>query len=313
MVQQTIDSFHPKFTEYGLGNSEPNFSASDKQFPPSVKKIALRDVQNENRIHNPVKSSTLPKNTGQFMDAGKVSSTQGASPESAVNPPIPFFRSAIGNPASAQRYYVRRKPEAQFGKTAPCEINSVSVDCLNSERGSHPDKTSQSTPQKGEPTVACFPAFAPLPVTSLTSASGKPSVSLPPTHSSMRPLANESNYHPVAFVAPSSNNSKGTKTPSWEERYFQLQVSLKRLDEADPEDYLQSTSLCFKLHALVLRSLSSVELSKHAVELEKRAIQLALEEAKEVQRVGVLNVLGKSMKNFKAPLINQSKSEKKES
>ncbi|MBA0829156.1 hypothetical protein Goarm_013776, partial [Gossypium armourianum] len=50
-----------------------------------------------------------------------------------------------------------------------------------------------------------------------------------------------------------------------------------------------------------LRSLSAVELSKHAIELEKRSIQLSLEEAKELQRVAVLNVLGKTMKIAKAP------------
>jgi len=37
----------------------------------------------------------------------------------------------------------------------------------------------------------------------------------------------------------------------------------------------------------VLRSLSSVELSKHAVELEKRSIQLSLEEGNEIVVVHV--------------------------
>ncbi|KAJ6346496.1 hypothetical protein OIU78_009011 [Salix suchowensis] len=85
----------------------------------------------------------------------------------------------------------------------------------------------------------------------------------------------------------------------WEERYCQLQILLKKLDESDQEEYAQK-----------LRSVSSVELSRHAIELEKRSIQLSLEEAKEVQRVAILNVLGKSLKNFKAPSTHQSQSEK---
>ncbi|CAN1802529.1 hypothetical protein LINPERHAP1_LOCUS23390 [Linum perenne] len=65
-----------------------------------------------------------------------------------------------------------------------------------------------------------------------------------------------------AFAVPTR-----MKRVHWEERYRQLQVSLKKLDGSDHEDYIQ-----------MLRSISSVELSRHAVELEKRSIQLSLEE-----------------------------------
>lgn len=292
MIQQTIDSVHSKFSE---GNVETNFSARDKQFAASVKKTALRDVQNENRIHNPVKISPLSTDRVQVMDASKVSSTEGAPPESTMTSPVPFYQSTSGNSASTQRYYVRRKHEAQFGTSCACDISSVGVDCLNSKQASHPVKTTQPTAPKKEPKVSCYPALEPLPVTSLTNASGKPSVPLPHTHSNMRPVPAESNCLPVACASPSSNNPKGVKKLHWEERFLQLQILLKKLDEADQEDYLQ-----------MLRSLSSVDLSKLAVELEKRAIQLSLEEAKEVQRVGVLNILGKSTRNVRAPPTPQS-------
>ncbi|KAI5402221.1 uncharacterized protein LOC127084455 [Lathyrus oleraceus] len=85
--------------------------------------------------------------------------------------------------------------------------------------------------------------------------------------------------------APSLGNSV-----YWEERYQQLHMFLRKLDQSNQADYIQ-----------MLHSLSSIQLSRHAVELEKRSIHLSLEEAKELQRVAALNVLGKPVKNFKAP------------
>ncbi|KAM7259623.1 hypothetical protein ACFE04_015364 [Oxalis oulophora] len=56
-----------------------------------------------------------------------------------------------------------------------------------------------------------------------------------------------------------------------------------RQPRGQEQDYLQK-----------LQSLSSVELSRHVVELEKRSFQLSLEEAKELQRAAYLNVWEKS-------------------
>nr|CAD1821567.1 unnamed protein product [Ananas comosus var. bracteatus] len=60
-------------------------------------------------------------------------------------------------------------------------------------------------------------------------------------------------------------------------------IFLKNCDQSSQEDYIR-----------MLRSLSAAGRSKHAVELEKRAIQLLLEEGKELHRMKVLNVLGKA-------------------
>ncbi|KAL5065570.1 hypothetical protein RYX36_027307 [Vicia faba] len=108
---------------------------------------------------------------------------------------------------------------------------------------------------------------------------------LPPKLSSFPPFS--------SFPIPSTNPSipsKVFKHLLWEERYQHLLAFLRMLDQSDQADYIQ-----------MLQSLSSVELSRHVVELEKRSIQLSLEEAKELQRVAALNVLGKSVNNFKAP------------
>ncbi|KAL4572617.1 hypothetical protein LXL04_019397 [Taraxacum kok-saghyz] len=72
----------------------------------------------------------------------------------------------------------------------------------------------------------------------------------------------------------------------WNVRFGQLQKYLKQCDTSNHEVYLQE-----------LRSFSPDECSRHAVELEKRAIQLVVEEGREIQRVKDLNVLGKSVGN----------------
>lgn len=74
-----------------------------------------------------------------------------------------------------------------------------------------------------------------------------------------------------------------------------LNSSLDKLDHSDQKDYIE-----------MLRSLSSVELSKHAIELEKRSIQLSLEEAKELQRVQALDVLERYSKHSIVPSNQQN-------
>ncbi|ESQ53072.1 hypothetical protein EUTSA_v10026442mg [Eutrema salsugineum] len=103
-----------------------------------------------------------------------------------------------------------------------------------------------------------------------------------PTSSSSSPAADsESSPRPRAPTT--------THCLDWEERYHHLQLLLNKLNESDQTDHLQ-----------MLWSLSSSELSKHAVELEKRSIQFSLEEAMEMQRVASLNVLGRSVNSLKS-------------
>nr|VDC98426.1 unnamed protein product [Brassica oleracea] len=90
--------------------------------------------------------------------------------------------------------------------------------------------------------------------------------------------------------AKASSSSTVPPPPEWEERYHHLQMLLNKLNDSDQTDH----------HLHMLWSLSSVELSKHAVDLEKRSIQLSLEEAREMQRVAALNVLGRSVSTLKS-------------
>lgn len=241
MVQQTADS---NFNEYRRGDTESNSSSCDKQFPVAVKKTALRDVQNDNRIPNPIGTSPLPMDSGQAMDAVKVSGIKRPSPKSPVS--SPHHQSASSNAANAQLVYVRRKSEAETGKSSICDGRSINADCTNSRQLDLAEENMQPKPHIKESKVSCFPAFAPLPVASLTSSSGKPSVPHPVGSSNMRFTPTESNYNHVASAVPLSNNLKGMRNLQWEERYHQLQVLLKKLDESDQEDYVQSMCLSYK-------------------------------------------------------------------
>ncbi|KAJ6849513.1 sporozoite surface protein 2-like [Iris pallida] len=59
----------------------------------------------------------------------------------------------------------------------------------------------------------------------------------------------------------------------WEERFLRLQMYLKNCNESSQEEYMK-----------LLRSLSAAGRSKHAYELERRAIRLMVEEAKGVKK-----------------------------
>ncbi|KAG0453313.1 hypothetical protein HPP92_025703 [Vanilla planifolia] len=69
----------------------------------------------------------------------------------------------------------------------------------------------------------------------------------------------------------------------WTERYNRLQEYLKYLDQSGLKDYAKK-----------YQTFSIEDLNKHAVNLEKRAIRLSLEEALQSQIVRDLNLLGKS-------------------
>lgn len=86
----------------------------------------------------------------------------------------------------------------------------------------------------------------------------------------------------------------------WRDRFIQLQTFLKCFDNSNQEAYVQ-----------MIKSFTSEERSRHAVELEKRAIHLSLEEGREMQRMKALNVLGKSAPNNYPPsLSSRVKAEK---
>ncbi|XP_051219926.1 uncharacterized protein [Lolium perenne] len=84
-------------------------------------------------------------------------------------------------------------------------------------------------------------------------------------------------------------HSSNNQNLYWSERYNRLQTYLENCDRSSQEGYMR-----------MLRPLSATGRSMHAIELEKRAIHLLVEEGKELHRMKALNVLGKSPPNASA-------------
>lgn len=321
MVQQTIDS---KFSEYGMGNSETDLPTGDKQLPVAIKKTVLRDLQNNNKITVPNSNgnSSLLKERGPITNTPTLSGTKRALPECPESP-TQHHSPNYNNSPNGHLVYVRRKSEAELGKGSTCDSANINTNCLDTRQLGQQQEATQPISQIKEPKVSCFPAIAPFLASSSMISSGKPSV--PPTlgKSGTRLASTESNHHPVSSASPADSNHhprvsaspaepnlhprvsasptmdnlKALRNLHWEDRYYRLQLLLKKLDQSQQEEYVKSTLfqktflstvyfLLTSLHSLicvillVLRSLSSVELSRHAVELEKRSIQLSLEEGK---------------------------------
>ncbi|XP_031379782.1 uncharacterized protein LOC116194981 [Punica granatum] len=287
MVQQTMDS---KSTERGHGNMESDLASGDKQLPIAAKKTALRELRNENRIIVPSTTKSLSsfKDKDPTGDPNKVAGTKRPPPQTcsefSVSPPRSV--SPGGNAANGL-VYVRRKSEAETAKSGIGDRTNTTPNNLQPGPLSTQEESLKQQSQIKEPKIVSYPAFASIPFTSPTGSSAKASVPLPLGMAGMKMGSSvEPKYGSTAPASSPTENSKMVKNWDWEERYKQLQKLLSDLEQADHKDYLQ-----------MLRSLSSVDLSWHAVELEKRSIQLSLEEAKEMQRVALLNVLGKSVKN----------------
>ncbi|XP_055815441.1 uncharacterized protein LOC129885254 [Solanum dulcamara] len=287
MGQQTVDS---KSSDHGQTNSKSGLPKHDKQLsvPVDIVGPALQDSQSENMVaaSKSIESPLFPEANTMANKDSNITGSKRPTPECLVNP---LNRCSTNNSGSGHLVYVRRRPEGELSKTA-ANNNQSGVDYPQPKKLSQHDEKTQTEVQMKEgdyiPEVSSI-SWTP----SRCSLSTKPSVP-PSTGESNNNLAsvNISN-HQVTSTRLLLDNPKKVNLKHWEERYFQLQHLLHRLEQSKQEDYVQ-----------MLRSLSSVDLSNHAVELEKRSIRLALEEAKEAQRVRVLDILGKYPKNPRASL-----------
>ncbi|XP_057510260.1 uncharacterized protein LOC130792727 [Actinidia eriantha] len=292
MVQQMIDS---KFSGYGLANSETGLVNQDKQLTlgATPKKTALRDLQSENIITVPksIGNSLFPKESGPTMEAVKACGTKRPAPECLVS--APHLQSLPSNASNKNLVYVRRRPEVELAKSSVCNNISNGSDCQQARKLGGKDEV---TEQKSH----CVPEVASIQRAALMCfSSAKPSVasSLGKSSNILQPA--DSNSLPISYAIPPLDYLKKMNSQHLEERYCQLQDLLKMLDKSNQADYVQ-----------MLQSLSPVDLSRHAVELEKRSIQLSLEEAKEMQRVQFLDVLGKYSKISRATSAQQGQLKK---
>ncbi|KAL6316377.1 hypothetical protein AAG906_018080 [Vitis piasezkii] len=281
-----------KLNSNRLGDNGSGLPTYHKQPPVAIKKIPLRDVQNDNRslLHSHTESEG-----GSIADAIKTSGTKRLTPDCPQSPPCHQFFSSNG--ANDHLVYARRRFESELGKRRILDLPNKNADNLHSTQFcQNMQQIPQQQTQMKDRNAYCAPAFAPIPLASLvTFAFGEPSVPLSMGKPSNELLDVESNYLKVTSEVPHSVHSKETDDQQRKERFLRLQKVLKQCDEFDQNDYIQ-----------MLRSFSPSELSRHAIELEKRAIQLTVEEGKEIQRMKELNILGKSVpKNNPSPITQQ--------
>ena len=155
--------------------------------------------------------------------------------------------------------YVRRKSEAELSKGIAYENPSINAYCSHSrqlcceEETAQPKSQIKEPPQLKEPKASCFPAFAPFPMASSMNSSGKPSVPISLGKSAMKLAPVESNYVTASSGPTTIGNPKGLKNLHWDERYQQLQMFLRKLDQSDREEYIQSMS---RNHKIILQMLS---------------------------------------------------------
>ena len=250
MIQQGIDS---KFCEYSLGNCKMDLPNRDKQLTVAVKKTALRDLQNDNKIMVPtsVGSSSFLKDKDPGTDSNRVSGTKRPLSDYPLNHQLQ--QSPSNNAANGHLVYVRRKSEAELSKGTAFENPSIDAYCPHSrqlccgEETAQPKSQTKEPPQLKEPKVSCFPAFAPFPMASSMNSSGKPSVPISLGKSAKKLAPVESNYVTASSGPTTIGNPKGLKNLHWEERYQQLQMFLRKLDQSDQEEYIQSMSRNLKI------------------------------------------------------------------
>ncbi|RRT36498.1 hypothetical protein BHE74_00043513 [Ensete ventricosum] len=250
----------------------------------SAKKVALRELPNEskNKTNKPLLNS-LPKDClkGLTHESGKVVGSKRQQPDGPPSPSSNLPQVKVS--PLANLVYTRRKLETEQGKMGACvyidhaespELRKLSSNCtkrlnMQKELILEPKATSSmglAFPHSHGKSISRL--AGPEPQDSTIAAAECPFPADPP--------------HKV--------HNEG-----WKDRFLRLQMFLKTCDQSHQEDYIQ-----------MLRSLSAIGRSRHAVELEKRAIYLLLEEGKELQRMKALNVLGKSQPNDHASILSQT-------
>lgn len=301
MGQQTVDS---KSSDHGQTNAKSGLPKHDEQLsvPVAIMGPAIQDSQSENMVaaSKSIESPLSPEADNMANKVSNITGSKRPTPECLVNP---LSRCSTNNSGSGHLVYVRRRPEGELSKTAANNNQSGVTDYpqLKKQSGVTDNPQLKKLSQRDEKTqTEVQMKEARFYTPEVSSISWTPSRCSLSTKPSVPPSTGESNNnlvsvnvsnHQVTSTRLLLDNPKKVNFKRWEERYFQLQNLLHKLEQSKQEDYVQ-----------MLRSLSSVDLSKHAVELEKRSIRLALEEAKEVQRVRVLDVLGKYPKNPRASL-----------
>uniref|UniRef100_K4A120 Uncharacterized protein n=1 Tax=Setaria italica TaxID=4555 RepID=K4A120_SETIT len=169
-----------------------------------------------------------------------------------------------------------------FGKQSPGKITvRPTNDVITSLP---PSNMVSSTPMLQSSAAADLVTSTHSGVSSATNAASRAAISAANLVSSSvsATTAASNNAISATNLAPNRAHPPRSSNQDRSDRFLQLQTFLRNNEQSGQEEYIR-----------MLRSLSSVGLSKHAIELEKRAANLLVEEGKELQKMKVLNVLGK--------------------
>ncbi|XP_047977020.1 uncharacterized protein LOC125219166 [Salvia hispanica] len=250
--------------------------AHDKQLPGSVKKTALRDLQNENvgSIHK--QQDLLPGGGKSCGDRVKVCGNKRLTPErpsSSQGLPYSAYSGTNENVMNARRRFELELGVGRLHNSVEKKIASYS-EAKNAAAQLLQD-VSQKPVKNGN--LHQGPVVTPnnLKAIMAFSSSGPSVPNSLGKHRNSTPVAKVSQELPHTVDLKTTNDLLRIET----ERFIHLQKFLKQCDEAKQRDYTQT-----------LMHLPPSELSKHAVELEKRAIQLTIEEGNEMQRMKALNI-----------------------
>ncbi|OEL27116.1 hypothetical protein BAE44_0011865 [Dichanthelium oligosanthes] len=215
-------------------------------------------------------TSPLPKDKGHTTEPGKA---------------VGIKRLQTDTPSSSgyHNVYVRRKVESEHSKVNPSQELKGNGRDKAKDQEAHQDVQHEEAnrPQVASPVAESVELVSPK-------SSEKPNAEIVP----------EKTEPPVASGNGIQEDVKQSSIQYWNERFNRLQTYLENCDNSTQEGYLRK-----------LRSLSAAGRSMHAIELEKRAIHLLVEEGKELQRMKALNVLGKVSPNASSkptPLQRQS-------
>ncbi|KAG6419943.1 hypothetical protein SASPL_116457 [Salvia splendens] len=278
-----INSEHNANVKAGSGIPTP---AHDKQLPGSVKKMALRDLQNENvgSIHKQ-QVNLLPGGGKSCGDRVKVCGNKRLTPErpsSSQGLPYSAYSGTNENVMNA-----RRRFELELGGRLHNNVEKKIISCSEAKNtgGQLRQDVSKKPVKNGN--LHQGPVVTPnnLKAIMAFSSSGPSVPNSLGKHRNGTPVAKVSQELPHTVDLKTTNDLLRIET----ERFIRLQKFLKQCDEAKQRDYTQT-----------LMHLPPSELSKHAVELEKRAIQLTIEEDTYWLSLYILFVAGNEMQRMKA-------------
>lgn len=252
----------------GVGVGEKGSSVHDKQMPDTQKKTALREIQNGNVGSIQRQQESLLFGGGRSNgDAIKFAGTKQMTPEFLSGLPGHLSLAYNGENENVKNARLRFQLELDRGRQQKMDIYTDNPKSRNMYQ--LPQDISQKHTQIRETLIHQVPVT--------NSNHGTPVITFLSGRSSV-PSFHGKQSNSTQIDSMSANDQLRT------ERFIRLHKILKQCDEGKQIEYIR-----------MLLHLSPTQLSKHAVELEKRTIQLSIEEAKEVERMKALDILGKSV------------------